>query len=202
LAGTGPGHADGCIIASNTVGDALVSQNYVENGISGIASWDSDDDSSLICTGNVIKSCTGTAFEGTLPSSTKVGKIIFSDNLIYSSVKVTLSCSNSSLLNTQGAYKTIVANNYLEDTSIYVQFSGNDIRIQGNMIYNSGTSALLIYVDRSANVSVNGNTMVGGGYGVYVDGTTVRDLLIANNSCRNQQNNGIRFNAAPAETAL
>jgi parallel beta-helix repeat protein len=45
LAGTGPGHADGCIIASNTVGDAVISQNYVENGISGIASWDSDDDS-------------------------------------------------------------------------------------------------------------------------------------------------------------
>jgi hypothetical protein len=41
------------------------------------------------------------------------------------------------------------------------------------MIYNSGTSALLIYVDRSANVSINGNnTLIGGGYGVYVDGTT------------------------------
>jgi hypothetical protein len=54
----------------------------------------------------------------------------------------------------------------------------------------------------AANVSVNGNTLIGGGYGVYVDGTTVRDLLIANNSCRNQQNNGIRFNAAPAGNCL
>jgi hypothetical protein len=202
LAGTGPGHADGCIIASNTVGDAVISQNYIDGGISGIGSFDSDDDSSLICTGNIIKNCTTSAFEGTLPSVTKVGKIILSDNLIYSSVKLLLNCTNTSLLATQGAYRVLIANNYLEDTTIQVGFSGNDIRIQGNMIYNSGTSALNIYVDRSANVSVNGNTVIGGGYGVYVDGTTVRDLLIANNSFRNQQTNGIRFNAAPAGNCL
>jgi hypothetical protein len=202
LAGTGPGHADGCIIASNTVGDAVISQNYIDGGISGIGSFDSDDDSSLICTGNIIKNCTTSAFEGTLPSVTKVGKIILSDNLIYSSVKLLLNCTNTSLLATQGAYRVLIANNYLEDTTIQVGFSGNDIRIQGNMIANSGTSALLIYVDRSANVAVTGNTVIGGGYGVYVDGTTVRDLLIANNSFRNQQTNGIRFNAAPAGNCL
>jgi pectate lyase-like protein len=202
LAGTGPGHADGCIIASNTVGDALISQNYVENGISGIGSFDSDDDSSLICTGNTIRSCTSFAFEGALPAANKVGKIIFSDNLIYSSVKINMSCANTNLLSTQGIYKTIIANNYLEDTTIAVQYSGNDVRIQGNMIYNSGTTALNIYVDRSANVAIDGNTIVGGGYGVYVDGTTLRDLLIANNSFRNQQTNAVRFNAAPAGNCL
>lgn len=202
LAGAGPGHVDGCIIASNSVADTLISGNYIENGVAGIASWDSDDDSSLICTGNTIRNCTSYAFEGTLPAVTKVGKIIFSDNLIYASQKITLSCGNTSLLATQGAYKTLVSNNYLEDTTIQIQYSGNDIRVQGNMIYNSGTTALNIYVDRSANVAITGNTVVGGGYGVYVDGTTLRDLLIANNSFRNQQTNGVRFNAAPAGNCL
>jgi hypothetical protein len=198
LAGTSPGHADGCIIASSTVSDTLISQNYVENGICGIGSFDSDDNSSLICTDNTIRSCTGTAFEGTLPAVTKVGKIIFSGNQIYNSIKVTLSCTNTSLLATQGVYKTLIANNYLEDTTIQVAFSGNDIGIRGNTIYNSGTSALLIYVDRSANVGVSNNTLIGGGYGVYVDGTTTRDVDIAHNNCRNQNNNGVKFNVAPA----
>jgi parallel beta-helix repeat protein len=197
LAGTGPGHADGCIIASNTVSDTLISQNYIENGICGIGSFDSDDNSSLICTDNTIRSCTGTAFEGTLPAVTKAGKIIFSGNQIYNSIKVTLSCTNTSLLATQGVYKTLIANNYLEDTTVQIAFSGNDIGIRGNTIYNSGTSALLIYVDRSANVGVSNNTLIGGGYGVYVDGTTTRDVDIAHNNCRNQNNNGVKFNVAP-----
>lgn len=196
------GHDDGCIIASNTVGDTYVAGNYCEGGIAGIGSWDTDDDSSLICTGNTIRGCTGAAFEGTLPAANKTGKIVFADNLIYASGKIALDCANTTLLTTQGAYRAIVANNYLEDTTITVSNSGNDIQIRGNTIVNAGTTALLIYAARSANVAIQANTLIGGGYGIYIDGTTTRDVLITDNSVKNQQTTGIRFNAAPAGNCM
>ena len=83
LAGRDTGHADGCIAFSVAArGDTVISGNYLENGLSGISGMTVEADSSVIITGNTIRNGRESAFKVVNPD-TPIGKIIFSDNLVY-----------------------------------------------------------------------------------------------------------------------
>lgn len=199
LAGTGPGHADGCIVASNSVADTVITGNYVENGIAGIGSWDSDDDSSLICTGNVIRNCTSYPFEGITPNGSVVGNVLFADNLIYSSGTFTLH-NVGSVVADAGPYRVIVSGNLFDSTLVSIR-QCYGVNFANNIVYGaSATTGLLLLVQDCIGVSIHDNTVRRGQYGIYVDGTGGRDVSIQGNHCKEQYTTGIRFNDAGAGT--
>lgn len=190
LSGTATGHADGCIVLSNVCADTLIEGNYCEDGISGIASVDSNDNSSVIITGNIIRSCTASAID-MLTSTDYVQEIIITGNLIYNSVKVYLYSGGSPAAGV-GPRRIVISGNYFEQTWLHC-YKTYDGVISNNTLYLVGdTTNAAINVGYSAGWSITGNSAVGGKWGVLVAGdSTVRDIAVVGNRCTNQSGMGV-----------
>jgi hypothetical protein len=193
ILGAAPGHADGGIIFSNATGHSMITNNYVDTAISGVASIDSDDNSSVVISGNLILNCTSTAIEGTFPNGTKGGKVTITGNLIYNSVKVELNYTPGFSAG-NGPYNWIVADNYLEDTAIYLN-AGVHISVHGNILqWLANTAVAMINVTGCQYVTVNDNQITGGGNGIYLaSGVGIR---ASGNLCKNQYQRGINTQSA------
>jgi parallel beta-helix repeat protein len=184
---TAVGHADGCIALSNLVSDLTVTGCYLENGISGVASIDSNDNSNVTIVGNTIKSCTASAFEGQAPNNTAPGKVLIANNRIYSSVAVFISGVESSA--TVFPNRFVFRRNYLENTRLEVRRARN-VEVVDNFIEDTGdTQTDEFIVWSSKNVIVRGNTIVGGSSGLYI--VDSESLLVEGNYCAGQAQNGI-----------
>lgn len=184
ILGTAPGHADGGIIFSDLTGHSIIVNNYIDTAISGVASIDTDANSSVVITGNIIRNCTSTAIEGVFPASNKGGKCVIANNLIYDSVKVNLAYAQAFDAD-YGPYNWIVANNYLEDTSLEI-FRGVGFVVQGNIITSpANTTSNRVYIQDCQQAAVIGNTITGGVNGVYVVGDSCAAVKISNNTFLN-----------------
>lgn len=189
------GHADGCIIASNGVQDAVIHGNYCEDGICGIGSFDSALNSHVTITDNEIRACTGTALDLVTGINEATTNMVISGNRIYDSVKVHLSGVVSATL---FPARVLFANNLLENTYMQV-YRSNNVVIGGN-IFNApaNTTNLMVEVHDCKGVAVHSNQIIGGDYAVWSDGSRSENLSVHHNTCTGQRSRAIQMNFAGA----
>jgi hypothetical protein len=114
--GTATGHADGCVIASNVVGDWIVEDCWLEDGISGVGSFDSTDNSRLLIHGCTFTNFTNLAIDAALPDTTDVSDAIITDNKFFNAGIVQFSNSSADSTSVYGPKNITFNNNILEDT--------------------------------------------------------------------------------------
>ena len=180
--GTVTGHADGCIIWSNLITDATVSDCLMDGGIAGIGSLDSgiaavDTDSDVTVTGCTIRNMTSYAIEATggAVSADNVARMVFVGNRIYDSVEVLIS---TSLSPTMRIRDFVFSNNYVENTKVTIQATEGGI-VSGNIFRttDSDTRTQLVSYDNNA-LTVSSNQFLGAVWtavllGTWTPGTTV-----------------------------
>lgn len=190
LSGTLTGHADGCIVLSNLVADTLVDGNYCENGIGGVSSINSNDNSDITIANNTIRNCTQYAIGG-LTSNDYVQNLIIEGNRCYSSGYIYL-YSGGSPSDGVGPRRFIVRGNLLVLTWIKALKCYDGV-ISGNNIYNVGdTTNNAVEVTSCQGVVVQGNNIVGGNRNIVVTGTTnSKEVFVTGNRCRDGYNQGI-----------
>ena len=190
LSGTLTGHADGCIVLSNLVADTLVDGNYCENGIGGVSSINSNDNSDITIANNTIRNCTQYAIGG-LTSNDYVQNLIIEGNRCYSSGYIYLYSGGSPSAGV-GPRRFIVTGNLLVLTWIRALKCYDGV-ISGNNIYNVGdTTNNAVEVTSCQGVVVQGNNIVGGNRNIVVAGTTnSKEILVTGNRCRDAYNQGI-----------
>lgn len=194
ILGSAPGHADGLICFSNATEYTHIVNNYLNTGISGVASIDSDDNSSVIITGNIIRNCTSTAIEGTFPVSTLGGKCVVSGNLIYDSVKVELTFTPS-FASGSGPYSWIVSDNLLNGTRINVA-KAFGIIVSNNIITSpSDTTNPLIVIEDCQQVTCSGNQVTGGANAIYIAGANSAAVKIVGNTLLNNYARGVNISS-------
>lgn len=190
----GTGHEDGCIIWSNSCQNTVVTNCWMENGISGIGSIDSVDNSDVTVTNCVIKNCRTTAIDMINPS-TNPANIIFKNNRIYNSIKVSIKDTSNSAATTTIPSKIIFEGNYLEKTWFEASHS-KDIIVRGNIFDATGAAiSQVMFIGDCFDVLVEGNEVIGGDYAIYVgDGLAVTaNVLTTGNNFKNQRLYGIRL---------
>ena len=184
ILGTAPGHADGLICFSSATEYTHIVNNYLDTGICGVSAIDSDDNSSVVITGNIIRNCTTTAIEGTYPASTLGGKCIVSGNLIYDSVQIELNFTPSFAAGS-GPYNWVVADNLLSNTRLKIA-KAFGIVVSNNIITSAAdTTNTLVEINDSQQVTVHGNQITGGANGVYLEGANSAAVKVAGNTLLN-----------------
>jgi hypothetical protein len=202
LSGTATGHSDGCIIASNTVGDAKIVDCWVENGISGVGSFDSTDNSRMLVTGTTFTNFVTYAFEGSLPDGLDVSELILAKNKFYNAGSLYFSNNGSDSTSASGTKNIILSENILSDTKIIATLA-RGMLMSGNIITNSTTTAVVVQITDCRDLLATANQITGGGYGFYMQSANLPsgstnniNVAINNNVLRNQQTAGIRFQTA------
>lgn len=203
LAGAGAGHVDGCIIFSDNTNDSFICNNYCENGVCGVGSIDTDNNSSVVIQGNIIKSCTVNAIEGIFPTISG-GRVTITGNLIYDSVNIKIQ-NTGSMSGGVGPYNWIIANNYLQNTTIFVQRAFN-ITVSGNQLNTpANTTGQGIYFYDVKCGLISGNQVLGYAYGIYIDGSggaLIESNQVSNNILKNQLTSAIFINDASGRTVV
>lgn len=195
ILGTAPGHADGLICFSNATEYAHIIGNYLDTGICGVASIDSDDNSSVVITGNIIRNCTTTAIEGYFPAGTKGGKCVIANNLIYESKNITIRFDSTFAVGSV-AYNWIVSGNYLGNTRIFVS-KATGILIEKNIIsMPADTTNPCIWLEDCQQASVIGNQITGGGTGIVQLGSNTAAVKISGNTLMNNYSRSIDITVA------
>jgi hypothetical protein len=194
--GSATDHADGCIIFSDSTGDSMITNNYCDTGISGVASIDTSDNASVVISGNIIKNCTTTAIEGTFPSNTTSGKVTITGNLIYSSVKIDINYTPGTYSSTTGGHNWVVSGNYLQSTVINLTGSGA-VSVTGNILrLPSDTTNNGVTISQCENVVVASNEIHEGSNAVYMNGASLLNIKVTGNLCRNQYIGAINVQSA------
>lgn len=188
LSGTATGHSDGCVIASNVVGDWIVEGCWLENGISGIGSFDSTDDSRLLIHGCTFTNFT-TSIEGTMPTSANVSDVIATDNKFFNAGVITFNEVSGDGTDTNGVKNITFSDNQLTDTKA-VFVLARSVTFSGNTITNSTTNAVCVLLTDCRDVNAGNNNITGGGFGFYVNGSSGGsnsvNISIHHNILRNQ----------------
>ena len=195
LLGTATGHADGGIIFSNSTEDSIITGNYVDTAICGVASIDYVGNSSVVISGNIIKNCSVSAIEGIFPNATAGGKVSIIGNMIYDSKVVEINYTPS--FNTSyGPSQWIISGNYLENTAIKIA-KAFYICVTGNILNSAeNTTTVMVEINDSQTVSVANNQITGGVNGIYSSGENVSAMKISGNTFTNQYNRAININSA------
>jgi hypothetical protein len=204
LSGTATGHADGCVIASNVVGDWIVENCWLENGISGVGSFDSTDNSRLLVHGCTFTNFTQYAIEANLPDGTDVSDAIVTDNKFFNAAVVSFVNNGSDSTSASGPKSIIFAKNLLEDTrTIFTLTRG--VTFSGNTLSNSTTTQIHVQLTDCRDFLASGNQLNGGGYGFYMQSANLPtastnniNIAINGNLLRNQFNASIRFQTPQA----
>jgi parallel beta-helix repeat protein len=198
LGGVAVGHADGCIIFSNATGDSMIANNYIDTGISCIGSIDSDDNSSVVITGNICHNAATFAIDMVLPD-VNAGKVVIANNFFYNSAPLTISNTSSTPTANTGPYRISITGNYFEATRINV-LRAFDLSVTDNTIVNlSDTTDSGINTYYCKRCVIESNIVRGYAYGIYVDGTAGQlpeSINILGNTLHNQFTTGIRTNIA------
>jgi hypothetical protein len=174
LLGLAPGHADGCIIFSNLIGDTFLLNNYCENGLSGLGSIDSEANSSVVITGNIVKNCT-LAIDGVMAGGIDAGRVVIANNLFYNSGPVTWTGGADGT----GPYGILIASNYFEATTINLS-RVTDVVISGNVLRSPQAATpltLMIEIGNPKQLIIEGNTIRGGWAGVYIQSAIAGGVL-------------------------
>jgi hypothetical protein len=120
------GHQDGCIVWSNGVVDVNVTNCYCENGVAGIGSIDSADNSHCTIIGNTVRNCTQFGIEGYNGSGDNIAStVIIKGNRIYSSGLADPSTAGAGIIVYSAGMATpardwMIEGNYLENCGILV----------------------------------------------------------------------------------
>lgn len=173
---TAVGHADGGIILSNGVKDAVIDSFYIENAISGVASFDSAGNSDLTITNGVIRSCTGTAMEGTFPSGEGANNILISNIRIYDSVKLDINQTSGG--SSVFPSRWHLSNVYLENTALYIANARNIELDQVSVNFGTATTGTIVTIAGSKNINYNSGIVTGGSAAIYITGSTSERVKI------------------------
>jgi hypothetical protein len=182
------GHADGCIVLSAAVDGLTVKDCHLENGISGVASWDQRDNSNITIVGNTIVGCTQSALEGLSPGTDAPFHVVIANNRIYDSVAFYVKGYHGAATTVFPSH-VVFAGNYLRNTRVEIG-SARHVTVVGNQIEDSGTTAPQISVFDSRQVLVRGNSIAGGRHGVAVFGTS-ENVLVEGNTLTRQSEGAI-----------
>lgn len=190
LSGTATGHADGCIVLSSTIADTLVDGNYCENGIGGIASINSNDNSDITITNNTIRNCTSYAIGG-LTSNDYAQNLTITGNRFYSSGNIYLYSGGSPSAGV-GPRRIVIGGNLLVSTWINL-VKCYDVVVAGNAIYNVGdTTNNSILVSSCVGVVIGQNNIVGGNRNILVGGGSAsKQIAVNGNRCSNGYSHGV-----------
>ncbi|MEA2391208.1 MAG: Right handed beta helix region [Solirubrobacteraceae bacterium] len=159
------GHADGCVVLSDGVGDFVVHGNYLENGISGVGSIDSTDNLDLTITCNTIRAMTGTAIEGDNPPGAASTNVLVEGNRIYDSGSIAI--TQQRLSSSVFPARWTVRGNLLWNTTIHGNYALWQI-IEGNVFAGGGASATYIDMAGPKYLTIADNQFDGGQTGVNV----------------------------------
>jgi len=194
------GHSDGCIIWSNLITDATVSDCYMNGGVAGIGSLDSGEagntDSDVTVTGCTIRNMSAYAVDAVCPdpgTADQMARIVFVGNRIYDSVEARFS---SNVTASAFIRDIVFADNHVQNTKLTLAYA-RDMLVSGNtftctdadtrtVIESSGSKNLSIVHNTFTNAPGTVADLAGDGvrfshnmvrdcadatYGVYVGGT-------------------------------
>lgn len=178
------GHQGACVMNSWTGLDCIIKGNTLINGYWGISLAAPDQ----LIQGNTIRDCREAGIWcGLGLGDFPMARVAIQDNLIVDSVQVFI----GQIGGDAGEYPTQILfdGNILSGTSI--AFSRiRDCTITNNTIDLTGeTTSVGIAVNYSVGFEISGNTVLGGGYGVYFTGLS--GAVIEGNICRGQFTQGI-----------
>ncbi len=190
------GHADGCIIWSNLVSDVTVSGCYLQNGISGIGSIDYSGNSDVTIQGCTIRDMTGTAFDAICGSDPGTLRVLIQGNRFYDCAPALIFTALA--VGASSPSEFLVENNLFVNTRLLVQ-RATHITVRGNGFYSpADTANYLLQAKDCQHVLLEGNDLIGGNRGIYVDGANTHSVRVIGNQCRNQNLNGIWYEIASA----
>lgn len=165
------GHEDGLICFSDLTEYALVANNYLDTGICGVSSIDTDGNSNVVITGNIIKNCTAYGIEGDVPSDQGlVGKLTITGNILEDCVVVKLAHGTRS--SSKGVVNCVFASNLLKNTKLSV-VKATGISVASNVIDLRGNTTSVVVNIEDADVVMSSNQIMGGRYGLYASGGCV-----------------------------
>jgi hypothetical protein len=180
-------HNDGCVFLGNNVNQLTVTSCYLENGVSGIGSWDQTDNSELTFTDNTIVSCRASAMEGLSPLNSASANVVIANNRIYDSKVLYAKAAGGSNATVFPSH-VVMAGNYLRNTR--VEICARWLDFTDNILEDSGTTATLVDVTHSKQVLVRGNNVAGGRLGISVSGTS-DSVLVQGNTLSGQADGAI-----------
>lgn len=162
------GHEDGLICFSDLTEYALVANNYLDTGICGVSSIDTDGNSNIVITGNIIKNCSTSGIEGDVPSDQGlVGRLTITGNIIEDCVAVVLAHGTRSP--SKGIVNCVFANNLLRNTKLAV-VKATGVSVASNVIDLRGNTVAVVVNIEDADVVMSSNQVMGGRYGLYAYG--------------------------------
>jgi Right handed beta helix region len=185
---TSVGHADGCITISNGIGDFLVHGNYLENGLAGVGSVDSRDNSNFTISCNEIRGMTRYAIDGdNNTNGNTADNVLIEGNRFYSNPPLIVAAYNSS--STQPTRWSIIGN-LLTDTQIYIANVSQCV-VTGNTISYSDNTTPAINVNGGAvRTSISRNAITGGDSGIRLVSSNY-SVDISDNTLHGQRSFGI-----------
>lgn len=185
----------GCIQLSSYEGKLLIHGNYMENGIIGIGSVSSTDNSDITITDNDIVTMSSYAIEGDTFTGAVVSNVLISENRIYDTAGILAQVSGAG--NVIGPTRWTLSNNILHETIVKFALAAQVI-IEGNHFYSAGTTKDFVTLDNggasstgTSYATVKGNTFLGGHSAVVpaqFDGqVTIEGNIMANQNLRGVQ---------------
>lgn len=190
---TSVGHADGCIVWSNQIYDAVCVGNHCEAGLSGFGSIDYAENKDVTIVGNTVRNCT-TPFEGDSTTlDTVASSVTITGNRFYSSGTAKIISQNAS---TVYSPRWLLHGNLFVDTLLQVQ-NAEDVDVVGNeFIANDTTSTVVKVIGTTTtgckNVNVSANVVRGGSVGILLQ-NFLTNVRVANNTVSGQNSRGIQM---------
>lgn len=187
------GHADGGIILSNGVRDAVIDGFYVENAISGVASIDSSDNSDIFISNGRILNCTTSAIEGICPDGTGAKRVVIS-NLNISDSGV-LQISQASGGSSEFPTSWILSNIYLRNTTIKL-IRARRVEMSNVKLELADATSVGVVIENCKDVSFVSGGVIGGATGLTVtgsDNTTARVHIGGGVRFFDQKNKGVQL---------
>ena len=181
------GHDDGCISFSDETNYTEVIGNYLEGGMCGVGSLDAAWNDRVTISLNRIVGCDA-AIEGVLPGET-VSRVIITDNLIEDCALFSINETSGDV--NDGARDWVVARNILINTKLLV-IRAQGLKLAGNVfVWSTDTTSNVVELAACKHSEIEGNRVVGGGYGIYMHLAGTQNLRLKGNDCRNQYTAGV-----------
>ena len=189
------GHADGCVTLSAAVDHLTVRNCHLENGLSGVASWDQRDNSNLSILDNTIVACRTSALEGWCPATDAPFNVVIAGNRIYDSKSVFIKSTSAWSETTAFPNHIVFRGNYVRNTKIDVT-GARHLVVSGNVVEDPGDrDTTAVSIEHTEHVVARGNQVAGGRYGIVVAGES-NDVVVEGNTLAGQSHGAIALNTA------
>ncbi|HVJ86498.1 MAG TPA: right-handed parallel beta-helix repeat-containing protein [Caulifigura sp.] len=188
------GHVSGCLSWSNLCGLATISNCYMEDGRGGCISLSDLPDSEVRIVNNVFKNMTTAGVQLSAAATDQAaGNSVISGNYFIGSALGVEVMTGFNPPTVPPGNVSIANNNFVGQSvnAILVTRAAN-LSIVGNTIDQRGVNNVAVRIT-GRNVVLSANSIRGGTYGVIVESTWTKSVLVDANSVKEQTTGGIRF---------